>query len=59
MLLALLSFGATACHKTCVCTAFNGVEHTYTAEEVEERGGNCSNLIMQANTRLYSYCRWD
>ena len=49
----------SSCHKNCVCTAYNGAERVYTADEVDERGGNCSALVYQADTRLYTYCRWD
>lgn len=48
-----------SCHKTCTCTSFNGAERTYTADEVDALGGNCTYLVNQAGTRLYSYCRWD
>ena len=59
ILLFLASVTLSACHKNCVCTAFNGVERTYTADEVDALGGNCSYLTAQAGTRLYSFCRWD
>ena len=58
-LLALLALGLGSCHKNCVCTANNGTERIYTAEEVDARGGNCTYLVNQAGTRLYSYCRWE
>ena len=48
----------TSCHKRCVCTAYNGAEHEYTAEEVEEHGGGCSNMIIQGGERYYSVCVW-
>lgn len=47
-----------SCHKRCVCTTNYGTEHEYTEEEVEASGGNCSNMIFQANTRYYSVCVW-
>jgi hypothetical protein len=58
-ILALLALCCTACHKNCVCTGYNGAERTYSSDEVDALGGSCSNLIIQANTRYYSYCRWE
>ena len=58
-ILALFALCCTACHKNCVCHSFNGSERTYTADEVDERGGNCTYLVNQAGTRLYSYCQWE
>lgn len=56
---ALLICIATAgCHKTCVCTSYSGAEHEYTAAEVEEHNGGCSNMVMQADSRYYSHCEW-
>jgi len=57
--LAALLLCLASCHKTCVCTGYNGAERTYTSDEVDALGGNCSYLTVQANTRLYSYCRWE
>ncbi len=57
--LALLALCAAGCHKNCVCTANNGSERTYTSDEVDALGGNCTYLVNQAGTRLYSYCRWE
>lgn len=48
-----------ACHKTCTCLRFDGVAHTYTADEVSAHGGSCPGMIMQSNTRYYSVCNWD
>lgn len=47
-----------ACHKTCVCTAYNGAEHEYTEEEVDEQGGSCANMVMQGGWQYYSVCVW-
>lgn len=48
-----------SCHKECVCTGFDGIDRTYTDEEVDAQGGSCSNMVIQARTRFYSYCRWE
>lgn len=51
---------ATGCHKTCRCMGYDGGEYDYTAEQVEElAGGNCSTMIIQADTRYYSVCNWE
>lgn len=54
----LLLLSLTACNKRCVCTAFNGLEHEYTSEEVKDHGGGCSNMIFQGDIRYYSVCVW-
>lgn len=48
-----------SCHKTCTCKRYDGVIHTYTADEVSAHGGSCSSMVIQANTRYYSVCNWD
>ena len=60
LILAVLAVVSLAsCQKTCVCTGYDGSERTYTEEEVDARGVSCSNMIIQARTRFYSYCRWE
>ena len=59
LILAVLALCLSACHKTCVCTGYNGAEREYTSDEVDALGGSCSNLVLHANTRYYSYCRWE
>lgn len=59
-ILALLAVATLAsCQKNCVCTGYDGAERTYTSDEVDAQGVNCSNMIYQARVRFYSYCRWD
>ena len=48
-----------ACHKNCACYGYDGQQHDYTADEVDAHGGSCSNMIIQAQTRFYSYCHWE
>ena len=56
--ITVFSLSATGCQKNCVCTGFNGVEHVYSEDEVDAQGGSCSNMIIQAETRYYSFCEW-
>ncbi len=51
--------GLASCHKTCTCTVFNGVTHTYTADEVEARGVTCYEMRYQAGEQYYTICNWD
>ena len=55
----LLTLGLASCSKTCVCTGYDGAEHEFSEEDLDARGVSCSNMIIQANTRYYSYCRWE
>lgn len=57
--MTLLPLLLTSCHKTCTCLTYNGGAHTYTAEEVDERGVTCPNMIFQAGVQYYSVCNWD
>ena len=57
--MTLLPMLLTSCHKTCTCLTYNGGAHTYTAEEVDERGVTCPNMIFQAGVQYYSVCNWD
>lgn len=50
---------ATSCHKNCVCTEYDGTEHSYTESEVEDRGVSCANMVMQSGVQFYSVCDWD
>jgi predicted aminopeptidase len=56
---ALLSLPLTSCHKTCTCIAYNGSSHSYTADEVDDHGVTCSNMVYQAGIQYYSVCSWD
>ena len=55
---ALMCMVLCGCHKRCVCTAPNGLEHEYTADEVDDAGGSCSNMVMLGNVRYYTVCVW-
>ena len=57
--MTLLALWLGSCHKTCTCLTYNGGAHTYTAEEVDERGVTCPNMIFQAGVQYYSVCNWD
>lgn len=51
---------AAGCKRECVCYGYDELEHRFSEEEVEAaNGGNCQNMIIRANTRLYSVCNWD
>ena len=47
------------CHKTCTCINYSGEEVEYTADEVKARDVSCAGMVIQSNTRYYSYCEWD
>ena len=55
----LLTVSLASCRKTCVCTGYDGAEHEYSEADLDARGVSCSNMIIQANTRFYAYCRWE
>ena len=55
----LLSLCLTACHKTCVCYGYDEMVYSYSKEEVDARDGDCSNMVLQADTRFYSVCNWE
>lgn len=64
--LCAASLATAGCHKTCRCMAYNGSEHTYTADEVSEAGGTCHNMeylysdgTQGADVRYYAVCNWD
>lgn len=48
-----------ACNKQCVCVGYDGSEAVYTEDEVNDHGGSCSNMIIQARVRFYSLCEWE
>ena len=49
----------TACHKTCICTRYDGAEDKYSADEVDDRGVTCANMVFQAGVQYYSVCDWE
>ncbi len=58
--LTLLALGLGSCHKTCTCTTYNNVQHTYTAEEVEAAGVSCYDMrFLDDNYQYYAVCSWD
>lgn len=64
--LTLASLLLCSCHKSCTCIAFNGSEHTYSADEVSAFGGTCSDMKYMytaassgADVRFYTVCNWD
>lgn len=54
---ALLTLGS--CHKTCTCTTYNNVQHTYTADEVDAAGVSCSEMKYLPGWQHYAVCSWD
>lgn len=48
-----------SCHKVCHCYGYDNTHTFYTEEEVDERGGTCSEMMYFANVRRYSLCEWD
>ncbi len=59
MLLGGLLLVAVGCKRECVCYGYDELEHRFSEEEVEAEGGSCQNMIIRANTRLYSVCNWE
>lgn len=55
----LLTMLLGSCRKTCTCIDYHGRERTYTADEVEEQGASCANMVFQAGVQYYSVCDWD
>ena len=49
----------TSCHKTCVCSGYDQLEHYFTPEEVDAHGGNCSNMRDYPVANHYSVCSWE
>lgn len=54
---ALLTLGS--CRKTCTCTTYNNVQHSYTADEVDAAGVSCADMKYQAGVQYYAVCSWD
>ncbi len=57
--LLLISLTLCACHKTCVCSGYDQIEHMYTVEEVDAHGGSCVNMRNYPVTNHYSVCSWE
>lgn len=57
--MALLPLFLTSCHKTCTCIGYDGGSHSYTAEEVDERGVTCPDMVFFGGVQYYSVCSWD
>ena len=47
------------CHKTCKCVNYSGVEVEYTSDQVKAMDVSCAGMVLQSNTRYYSYCEWE
>ncbi|MBP5677188.1 MAG: hypothetical protein J6W88_01680 [Bacteroidales bacterium] len=56
---ALATVTLVGCHKTCTCDGYDGLEHTYTAEEVDARASSCSAMRDFPVLNHYSVCSWD
>ncbi len=49
-----------ACHKTCTCLGYDGLEHSFTPDEVDSRtGGDCSKMRNFPFYDHYSVCSWE
>lgn len=60
LIIGLLLCSLAACKRTCVCVGYDAREHRYSEEEVDQKqGGNCANMVYQANTRYLSVCNWE
>ena len=49
----------TSCHKTCSCIGYDSSVHTYTADEVDDRGVTCPDMVFFGGVQYYSVCSWD
>ena len=61
-LLAIAAFSLTlaACHKTCTCSGYDALPHTFTADEVRTHaGGDCTDMRNFPVPNQYSVCNWD
>lgn len=57
--LLLSSLVLVSCHKTCTCIRYDGAEKSYSADEVDERGVTCANMVFQSGVQYYSVCDWE
>ena len=52
----------TGCRKTCTCVRYDGTEHAYTSDEVDDYDASCSTMRdavnLELGTMYYSYCEW-
>ena len=48
-----------SCHKTCTCIGYDSSVHTYTADEVDDRGVTCPDMVFFGGVQYYSVCSWD
>ena len=49
-----------ACHKTCVCKGYDGLEHSFTPEQVDARAdGDCSKMRNFPFLDHYAVCNWE
>lgn len=55
----LLTMLLGSCHKTCTCTRYDGAIVNYSADEVDDRGTTCANMVFQSGVQYYSICEWD
>lgn len=63
LLMALAGLAClTGCHKTCTCVRYDGTEHEYTSDEVDDYDASCSTMRdavnLELGTMYYSYCEW-
>ena len=56
--LAVMSLCLCSCHKECVCTRYDGLQQTFSAEEVDANGGNCAKMRNYPVENHYSVCEW-
>ena len=49
----------SSCNKECHCYGYDGSHHFYSTEELGKIDKTCSEMVIQANMRYYSYCEWD
>ena len=49
-----------ACHKTCTCLGYDGLEHEFTPEQVDAHmDGDCSKMRNFPFYDQYSVCNWE
>lgn len=59
ILMFVASVACCSCNKECHCYGFDGTNHFYSQDELTQKDKTCSEMVVQANMRYYSYCEWD
>lgn len=58
-MVAIASVAMANCHKYCVCTRYTSQSDTFTLDELESMGYNCSSIEDIDGHDTYSVCRYE